>query len=146
MTGMKVISGRVSAANCANLKGRRREVILALVEELITRDIIGAAMTVLNELGPGLDEKIYENALLIELLALGHMLDQQQEFSVHYRGRYIGRLSPDLIVDGKIVTDPQVVTTFNESHVAQMLGYLSITGRSPFAQFQRIKAPLEARG
>ena len=94
----------------------------------ITQGIIGAAMAVLNELKPGLDEKLYENALLIELLARGHTMEQQREFPVHYRGHFIGKLVPDLIVDGKVITDPKVVTAFNGTHIAQMLGYLNITG------------------
>ena len=96
--------------------------------EEITRDIIGAAMTLLNELKPGLDEKLYENALVIELTARGHTVEQQREYPVHYRGHFIGKLIPDLIVDGKVIVDPKVVTGFNDTHVAQMLGYLNITG------------------
>jgi GxxExxY protein len=99
-----------------------------MLNEDITRDIIGAAMAVLNELKPGLDEKLYENALVIELRARGHRVDQQREFPVHYRGVFIGKLIPDLIVDGKVITDPKVVSAFNDTHVAQMLGYLNITG------------------
>jgi len=68
--------------------------------EGITKDIIGAAMAVLNELKPGLDEKLYENALLIELAARGHTVEQQRSYPVHYRTRFIGKLVPDLIVDG----------------------------------------------
>jgi len=96
--------------------------------EDITRDIIGAAMAVLNELKPGLDEKLYENALVIELTARGHTVEQQREFPVHYRGHFIGKLIPDLIVDGKVIVDPKVVSAFNDTHIAQMLGYLNITG------------------
>ena len=40
----------------------------------------------------------------------------------------IGNLTPDLIVDGKVIVDPKVVAGFNEAHVAQMIGYLTITG------------------
>ncbi|HNQ87846.1 MAG TPA: GxxExxY protein [Verrucomicrobiota bacterium] len=94
----------------------------------ITKDVIGAAMAVLNELKPGLDEKLYENALLIELRARGHDVEQQHQFIVRYRGQLIGKLVPDLIVDGKVIVDPKVVTAFNETHIAQMLGYLNITG------------------
>jgi GxxExxY protein len=99
-----------------------------MIHEEITKDIIGAAMTVLNELNPGLDEKLYENALVIELRARGHTVEQQRGYPVHYRGQFIGRLIPDLIVDGKVITDPKVVAAFNDSHIAQMLGYLNITG------------------
>ena len=99
-----------------------------MIHEEITKDIIGAAMAVLNELKPGLDEKLYERGLVIELVARGHTVDQQKEYPVHYRGHFIGALIPDLIVDGKVVADPKVVTAFNETHIAQMIGYLNITG------------------
>jgi len=96
--------------------------------EELTKDIIGAAMAVLNELKPGLDEKLYENALRIELQHLGHTVEQQRDFPVFYRGQLIGKLVPDLIVDGTVIADPKVVTAFNDTHIAQMLGYLNITG------------------
>ena len=96
--------------------------------EKVTKDIIGAAMAVLNELKPGLDEKLYENALIIELASGGHAVEQQREYPVYYKGHFIGKLVPDLIVDGAVIADPKVVTAFNDTHVAQMLGYLNITG------------------
>ena len=70
-----------------------------MLHEEITKDIIGAAMAVLNELKPGLDEKLYENALVIDLQARGHTVEQQREYPVHYRDQFIGKLIPDLIVD-----------------------------------------------
>lgn len=99
-----------------------------MLHEEITKDIIGAAMCVLNELKPGLDEKLYENALVIELRMRGHLVEQQQEFRAYYRGQFIGKMIPDLIVDGKVIVDPKVVSGFNDTHTAQMLGYLNITG------------------
>ena len=96
--------------------------------EELTHEIIGAAMAVLNELKPGLDEKLYENALVIELQARAHKVEQQRQYPVHYRGHWIGELVPDLIVEGLVIVDPKVVTAFNETHLAQMLGYLNITG------------------
>src|SRR5213593_2854605 len=96
--------------------------------EGLTKEIIGAAMTVLNELRPGLDEKLYENALIVELAARGHTSQQQREFPVHYHGKFIGKLVPDLIVNEAVIVDPKVVTALNDTHVAQMLGYLNITG------------------
>jgi GxxExxY protein len=96
--------------------------------ELLTKDIIGAAMKVLNTLKPGLDEKIYENALVVALSKLGHEIEQQRQFSVYYEEVLVGKLIPDLIVDNAVIVDPKVVSDFNEAHVAQMLGYLAITG------------------
>jgi GxxExxY protein len=53
-----------------------------MLHEQITEHIIGAAMAILNELKPGLDEKLYEKALVIELLARGHTVEQQRQFPV----------------------------------------------------------------
>jgi len=89
--------------------------------------IIGAAIRVLPALKPGLDEELYENALVIELAKLGMEPEQQRAFPVHYDGKLIGKLVPDLIV-GDVVVDAKVVTTFSPDHVAQVLGYLNITG------------------
>jgi GxxExxY protein len=98
-----------------------------MLHEDLTHEIIGSAMFVLNELRPGLDEKLYENALVIELTDKGHQVEQQHQYHVEFKGREIGKLIPDLIVDKKVIVDPKVVTAFNDSHIAQMLGYLNIT-------------------
>src|SRR5438093_10763526 len=95
-----------------------------MVHEKLTHEIIGAAMTVLNELKPGLDEKLYENALILELAARGRAAEQQKEYPVFYRTHLIGKLVPDLIVDGLIIVDPKVVTAFIDTHISQMIGYL----------------------
>lgn len=109
-------------------KGKGFEMQEELVHKELSEEIIGAAMVVLNELKPGLDEKLYENALVIELRERGHKVEQQQRFPVHFKGHLLGTLTPDLIVDELIVVDPKVVTAFNESHIAQMIGYLAKTG------------------
>ena len=94
----------------------------------LTKIVIGAAMNVLNKLNPGLDEKLYERALIIELAKHNVRCEQQRQYDVFYDGQLIGTLIPDLIVDGRLIVDPKVVSEFNDSHVAQMLGYLNITG------------------
>src|SRR3990172_7879501 len=92
-----------------------------MIHEELSKDIIGAAMAVLNELKPGLDEKLYENALVIELRKRGHSVDQQKQYPVHYQGQLIGILVPDLIVDDSVIVDPKVARAFDENHLAQML-------------------------
>jgi GxxExxY protein len=84
-------------------------------------------MTVLNTLKPGLDEKLYENALVIELRKQGCVVEQQRHFPVYYDGELIGTLVPDLIVDHAVIVDPKVVSAFTDTHLAQMTGYLAIT-------------------
>ena len=98
-----------------------------LLRQELTGQIIGAAMTVLNELKPGLDEKLYENALVILLRAEWHEVDQQKQFPVYFRDNLIGTLVPDMVVDSLVIADPKVVTAFNESHIAKMIGYLAIS-------------------
>ena len=100
---------------------------MEIVHEELSGEIIGAAMAVLNELKPGLDEKLYENAMLLELEARGHKVRQQKRFPVSYRGHRIGVLIPDLIVDELVLVDTKVVTVFAPVHMAQMTGYLAIT-------------------
>ena len=99
-----------------------------MIHEEVSGKIIGAAMEVLNELNPGLDEKLYERALIIELERHGHFVSVQRSFPVSYRGELIGNLIPDLIVDNAVIVDPKVVACFTETHSAQMIGYLNITG------------------
>jgi GxxExxY protein len=94
----------------------------------LSRIIIGSAMRVLNSLRPGLDEKLYERALVIALRKEGVRCEQQRGFSVYFEGELIGNLVPDLIVGEKLIVDPKVVTAFTDTHIAQMLGYLNITG------------------
>jgi GxxExxY protein len=98
-----------------------------MIHEELSGKMIGAAMAVLNELGPGLDEKIYERALVIELRKRGHVAEQQRAFPVHYSGELVGTLVPDAIVDGLVIADPKVVEAFSDTHVRQMIGYLAIT-------------------
>jgi GxxExxY protein len=98
-----------------------------MIHEELSGKIIGAAMTVLNELGPGLDEKLYERALVIELRRRGQVVEQQKSHPVHYAGELIGTLVPDIIVDGMVIADPKVAESFTETHTRQMIGYLAIT-------------------
>ena len=93
----------------------------------LSESIIGACMCVLNTLRPGLSEKAYENALVIELGNRGHSIDQQKSYDVTYKGILVDTLIPDLLVDGKVIVDTKVVEEFNATHIAQMMGYLTIT-------------------
>lgn len=82
---------------------------------------------VLNELNPGLNEKIYERALIIELESRGRKVECQKRYEVFYRGENVGLLQPDLIVDNAVIVETKVADAFHDSHIAQLLGYLAIT-------------------
>lgn len=94
----------------------------------LTERIIGSAMAVHRALGPGLDESVHENSLCIEFFENSIDFTQQENFSVYYRERYVGRLITDLIVDTKVVVETKVVNQIIDVHIAQVLSYLSITG------------------
>ena len=98
-----------------------------MIHAELSEAIIGSAMRVLNVLKPGLDEKAYENALVIELRKRGHKVDQQKRFDVLYEGQLVDTLIPDLIVDDLVVADPKVADDFVPTHLAKMIGYLTIT-------------------
>jgi GxxExxY protein len=99
-----------------------------LIHKELSEAIIGAAMTVLNTLRPGLDEKLYERALVIELTKRGYRAEPQRQYPVFYDDQHIGTLIPDLVVDDLVIVDCKVVAAFADVHLAQMLGYLNITG------------------
>jgi GxxExxY protein len=92
------------------------------------------AMHVLNTLKPGLDEKIYENTLVLELRAAGRMIEQQRQFPVN-----VGTLIPDLVVDRSVSIDRKVVSAFTGTHTAQMAGYLAVTGLPILISFKNAK-------
>ncbi|MFN2623001.1 MAG: GxxExxY protein [Chthoniobacterales bacterium] len=93
-----------------------------IIHEQLSGAIIGIAMEVLNELKPGLDEVLYERAMVIELRRRGHDVSVQHSYPVYYRSKLIGTLIPDLIVDSSVIVDSKVVSAFTETHVAQMIG------------------------
>jgi GxxExxY protein len=78
-----------------------------MLHENLLRDVIGVAIAVLYELRPGLEEKLYENTLVIELRSQGHLAEQQQDYADHYRGQGIDALIPDLIVNDKMIFAPK---------------------------------------
>lgn len=89
--------------------------------------IVGCAIEVLKELGPGLLEKPYENALVVEFQKQGVPYAQQQSYPIIYKGVQVGEHIPDLIAYGKIVVDTKCVDTITPEHRAVMLSYLRLT-------------------
>ena len=94
----------------------------------VTEQVIGAAMEVHRQLRNGLDEKLCENALCLELADRDISFDQQKRFPVSYKQRPIGTLIPDLVVEDSVIVEAKVAESFNDAHVSQILGYLKITG------------------
>jgi GxxExxY protein len=91
-----------------------------------THAIIGCAFDVLNELGHGLNEKCYENALTVEFKLRGIAFDQQRRFEVTYKGQRIGEFIPDLIVFGQVIVHAKVIEQITDREREQMMNFLRI--------------------
>ena len=92
----------------------------------LTHSIIGCAIEVHRQLGPGLLETTYEAALCVELDAAGLAYTRQIGVPVLYKGRLIGEHRPDLVVENKVVVEIKSVDRLNAVHQAQTLAYMRI--------------------
>jgi GxxExxY protein len=90
--------------------------------------VIGAALEVLSQLGHGIHEKPYENALLIELRLREICCRQQTRFDVVYKTVKVGEYIPDLIAADKIIVDTKAIDRITNHERGQMINYLRITG------------------
>ena len=98
-----------------------------LILKAETEKLIGFAFEVLNEVGHGLHEKIYENALTVLFKQHGVAFDQQRRFPVLFRGFEVGEFVPDLIAFGSVIVDTKVIDRITDHDRGQMLNYLRIT-------------------
>jgi len=96
-----------------------------LIEGELSHEIIGAAMKVHSVLGPGLLEKVYENALVVELRLRGLAVDQQRRFSVLYESVPVGEYVPDILVEGRIIVDTKTVNVIGDAEKATMIHYVT---------------------
>ena len=92
-----------------------------------TEKIIGFTFEALNEVDHGLNEKIYENSLIVLFKLNGIAFDQQRRFPVFFRGVEVGEFIPDLIVFGSVIVDAKVVDRITDYERGQMMNYLRIT-------------------
>ena len=91
-----------------------------------TERIIGFAFEVLNEIGHGLHEKIYESALTVLFKQNNIAFDQQRRFPVLFRGVEVGEFIPDLIAFGAVIVDTKVIDRITDHERGKMLNYLHI--------------------
>ena len=95
----------------------------------MTDSIIAAAIDVHRELGPGFLEKIYENALVLELEARGHEVERQTTADVLFKGQKIGQHKVDILVDDEIVVELKSVEALVATHTAQLRSTLKAAGK-----------------
>jgi GxxExxY protein len=90
----------------------------------ITEKIIGCAIEIHRELGPGLLESIYESVLCIEFSSIGLGSERQKTLPVIYKNKSIGNFRVDLIVDGSVVLELKSVERYDPIFEAQLLSYM----------------------
>jgi GxxExxY protein len=90
--------------------------------------VIGCAFTVLNTLGAGFLEKVYENALAIEMRAAGLVIVQQYGVRVLYNAMVVGEYFPDLLVEDVLLVELKTVKALDDTHRMQCTNYLKATG------------------
>ena len=94
----------------------------------LTQTVIGCCYKVHNELGAGFLEKVYQNALAIELKEASISFEQEVALSVLYRGTIVGEYVPDFIVDEKVIVELKAVEALSKPHEVQLVNYLKATG------------------
>jgi GxxExxY protein len=94
----------------------------------LAHEVIGAAIEVHRELGPGFLESVYEEALCVELKLRGIPFVRQAVISVVYKGHPVGKGRIDLIVGGTIIVELKTVDSFSPIHMAKTISYLKTKG------------------
>lgn len=89
---------------------------------------MGCAYKVCNTLGCGFVEKVYENALVLELKKSGLKVEQQRNVNVLYDGVVVGEFAADLLVEDRVIVELKAAKALDEVHVAQCLNYLKASG------------------
>jgi GxxExxY protein len=83
-----------------------------------------------NTLGSGFLEKVYENALALELRKCGLQTQQQHGIKVRYEGKIIGDFAADLLIEEKVIIELKATKALDDAHPTQCLNYLKATGLS----------------
>ena len=93
----------------------------------LTSKIISCFYKVYNTLGFGFLEKVYENALLIELTNNGLSAERQKPINVHYEDKIVGEYFADLIINNKVILELKAAECLIEEHELQLINYLKAT-------------------
>lgn len=96
----------------------------------ITFKINGCAMDVLNAIGHGFNEKIYENALALAFKKRDLQFSQQENFYIKFEDHVVGTFIPDFVVENKIIVELKTVDRLGNVEKGQVLNYLRASGLS----------------
>ena len=96
--------------------------------EPVTATALGCAFEVLNELGAGFLESVYEQALLLALRQKGLSAVSQHPINVMFRGECVGDFFADLLIGGHVIVELKAAKALAPAHQAQIVNYLNATG------------------
>jgi GxxExxY protein len=96
--------------------------------DALAKSVIGAAIEVHRNLGPGFLESVYESALCIELERREISYARQPLVPVSYKGMAVGEARLDLLIEGKLIVELKAVDSLAPVHRAQVISYLRATG------------------
>jgi GxxExxY protein len=113
--------------------------------EDLSKRIIGAAIEVHRELGPGFLENIYEEALKVDLSEHDLKFEAQKEIKIEYLGVDVGLHRLDLVVENQIILELKAVKELTDVHFAQLRSYLKATGLKVGLLLNFAKSTLEIR-
>ena len=100
-----------------------------MTKDALTEKIIGCCFKIHTELGPGFNEKAYQNALKIVLKDIGLKFEEEKEFNVCFQDRKIGRFRLDMIIEDKVVVEIKSITgIMPKVFEKQLLAYLKASG------------------
>jgi GxxExxY protein len=105
-----------------------REYVMDLVHSEITEQVIGAAFEVFRELGYGFLEKVYQQAMKIELESRGLLADIESDIQVRYKGQVVGAYRADILVNRSVVVELKVAPSIDSRDETQLLNELKATG------------------
>jgi len=94
----------------------------------VTDRILKCVYKVYNTLGAGFSEKLYENAMVLELREAGLEVQQQHPIKVNYKGHVIGEFVADLLVENKVIVELKALDALLPLHETQLINYLKVTG------------------
>ncbi len=102
----------------------------SLKDEELSERLIGAAIEVHRALGPGFLESFYEEALCIELTALGIPFERQKTINITYRNQPIGSQRLDLLIDGRLVVELKALKEIETVHFSIVRSYVKASNAS----------------
>lgn len=98
-----------------------------MIEEELTGQIIKIFYKVYNTLGHGFIESVYHNAMILELVDEGFLVETEKAIAVHYGDKVVGTFAADLLVNSKILIELKAKESIHPSHEAQLTNYLRAT-------------------